>query len=95
MSSPKATQWEIEYTESAFKEIKAIDKSIKRIIQKAIEEKLMVDPLKFGTPLRRNLSGMFKLRVGNYRIIYQIKNKEVLVLVIAVGHRGSIYEDWE
>jgi mRNA interferase RelE/StbE len=93
MSSSKTVQWEIEYTESAFKEIKAIDKSIKKILLRAIEEKLMVDPLKFGTPLRRNLAGLFKLRVGNYRIIYQIKNKEVVVLVIAVGHRSNVYED--
>lgn len=84
--------WKVEYSESAVKEIQSLDGSIKKIIKKAIEEKLMVDPLKYGLPLRRNLSGLFKLRVGSYRIIYQIKDKEVIVLILAVGHRRSVYE---
>ena len=85
--------WNIEYAESAVKEIQELDGSIKKIIKKAIEEKLMVDPLKFGLPLRRSLAGFFKLRVGNYRIIYQIKNNKVIVLIVAVGHRKSVYEN--
>ena len=86
-------KWLIEYTESASKEIHELDGNVKKIIKSAIEEKLMVDPLKFGLPLRRNLSGLFKLRVGSYRIIYQIKKSEVLVLVIAIGHRKNIYQE--
>ena len=92
--NPKSDhRWVIEYTESAYKEIQSLDGKIKKIIKKTIEEKLMTDPLRFGLPLRRNLSGLFKIRVGNYRIIYQIKKSEVIVLVIAVGHRRQIYED--
>lgn len=87
------SKWNIEYTESAAKEILNLDNSIKKIIKKAIEDKLATDPLKFGVPLRRNLLGLFKLRVGNYRIIYQIKKNEVVVLVVAIGHRKQVYED--
>ncbi len=85
-------EWHIEYTESASKEILALDGNIKKIIKKAIEDKLMNDPLKFGSPLRRNLTGFFKLRVGNYRVIYQIKKNEVIVLVVAIGHRRQVYD---
>lgn len=85
-------KWNVEYTESASREILALDGNIKKILKKVIEDKLMTDPLKFGAPLRRNLAGFFKLRVGNYRIIYQIKKSEVIVLVIAVGHRKQVYE---
>jgi mRNA interferase RelE/StbE len=53
----------------------------------------MVDPLKFGKPLRRNLSGLFKLRVGEYRIIYQLKENEVIVVVVKGGRRREVYED--
>lgn len=88
-SKPK---WSVEYTQSATDEIHSLDGTIKKFIKKAIEEKLMTDPLKFGLPLRRNLAGLFKLRVGNYRIIYQIKEQEVIVLVVAVGHRRMVYE---
>lgn len=85
-------RWVVQYTESACSEIDNLDNSIKKIIKKVIEEKLMVDPLKFGLPLRRNLSGFFKLRVGDYRIIYKIEKKEVIVLVISVGHRREVYK---
>lgn len=84
--------WKIEYAESAVKEILSLDGSVRKTIKRAIEEKLMVDPLKFGQPLRRNLIGLFKLRVGNYRIIYQIKGREVLVLILAVSHRRNVYD---
>lgn len=93
MKSSSSLIWTVEYTESAASEIATLDGGIKKIIRKAIEDKLMVDPLKFGLPLRRNLAGLFKLRVGNYRIIYQIKKTEVIVLVVAVGHRRMVYED--
>ena len=92
MSDPVKRIWTIEYTESAEREIVELDGAIKKIIKRAIEEKLMIDPVKFGSPLKRNLSGLFKLRVGNYRIIYQIKKNEVIVLVVAIGHRRQVYE---
>jgi len=86
-------KWTVEYTTSALKEIQALDGSAKKIIKKAIEDKLMTEPLKFGLPLRRTLKNFFKLRVGDYRIIYQIEDQEVTVLVIKVGHRREVYEE--
>jgi addiction module RelE/StbE family toxin len=88
-----AINWKVEYTISAKKEIDALDGSAKKIIKKAIEDKLMTEPLKFGLPLRRSLKNFFKLRVGDYRIIYQIENQEVTVLVIKVAHRREVYEE--
>lgn len=93
MSSNAPKPWSISYVKSVVDDISELDGSAKRIIKKAIEEKLMVDPLKFGKPLRRNLSGLFKLRVGDYRIIYQVKENEVVVVVVKVGHRREVYED--
>ena len=52
----------------------------------------MTDPLKFGLPLRRNLKGYMKLRVGDYRIVYSISKKTVTVHVIKIGHRKDVYE---
>ncbi len=93
MPSNASKSWSFFYVESAVDDISELDGSSKRIIKKAIEEKLMVDPLKFGKPLRRNLSGLFKLRVGDYRIIYQVKENEVIVVVVKVGRRREVYED--
>lgn len=84
--------WKITYKKSVKKDLKKISKDIKYIIRRAIEEKLMADPLKFGVPLRRNLKGLMKLRVGDYRIIYSIEEKVVTVHVIKIGHRKDVYE---
>jgi len=93
MRSNASKPWSISYVKSAVDDIAELDGSAKRIVKKTIEEKLMVDPLKFGKPLRRSLSGLFKLRVGDYRIIYQVKENEVIVVVVKVGHRREVYED--
>jgi mRNA interferase RelE/StbE len=93
MSSIIPKLWTVSYVKSAVDDIAELDGSTKRLIKKAIEDKLMVDPLKFGKALRRNLSGLFKLRVGHYRIIYQVKEKEVIVVIVKVGHRREVYED--
>ena len=61
--------WEVIYKKSVQKDLKKNSKDIQYIIKRAIEEKIMVDPLKFGLPLKRNLMGLMKLRVGDYRII--------------------------
>lgn len=93
MTKSPHSNWTIRYVQSAIVDIASLDGSAKKIIKKAIEEKLMVDPLKFGHPLRRSLSGLFKLRVGDYRIIYQIFKQEVVVVVVKVGHLREVYED--
>ena len=84
--------WKITYKKSVKKDLKKISKDIKYIIRRAIEEKLMADPLKFGVRLRRNLKGLMKLRVGDYRIIYSIEEEVVTVHVIKIGHRKDVYE---
>lgn len=85
-------KWSISYKESTKKDLKKISHDLRYIIRRAIEEKLMVDPLKFGLPLRRSLKGYMKLRVGDYRIIYSVKKKTVTVHVIKIGRRKDVYE---
>ena len=63
--------------------------NIKGRIRKAIETRLLVDPISYGLPLRKSLHGHRKLRVGDYRIIYRILGKEVIILKI--GHRKDVY----
>jgi mRNA interferase RelE/StbE len=84
--------WKVTYKKSVQKDLKKISKDIQYIIRRAIEEKLMTDPLKFGLPLRRTLKGYMKLHVGDYRIIYSIDKEVVTVHVIKVGQRKDVYE---
>jgi mRNA interferase RelE/StbE len=66
-----------------------IPKNIKDSIRKAIEERLLFDPVLFGQPLRQSLKGHRKLRVGDYRVIYRISGNEIIILKI--GHRKEVY----
>jgi len=71
---------------------KGISRDVQYILQKAIEEKLMTDPIRFGLPLRRSLKRFMKLRVGDYRIIYSVERKTVTICVIKIGHRKEVYD---
>lgn len=65
----------------------------KEKIRSAIESKLTPKPEVFGKPLRRSLKGYWKLRVGDYRIIYRIEKAKIKILVIR--HRSVVYESAE
>ena len=67
-----------------FKKIDAKDKST---IIKTIYKKLSVSPREYGTPLKYQLKGYWKLRIADYRAIYRIENKQIFVFVLKVGMR--------
>jgi len=67
-----------------------IPRNIKDIIRRAIEERLATEPVLYGEPLRQSLKGYRKLRVGDYRVIYRIQGKSVIVL--KVGNRKEVYQ---
>jgi mRNA interferase RelE/StbE len=50
------------------------------------------DPRRFGKGLRAELAGLWRYRVGDYRILCQIRDGELLILVVSVGHRRDVYE---
>ncbi len=86
----KKFPYSILYTREAKKNIEKLDPSVKRIIRKAIES-LSLNPAK-GKPLTYDLAGLHSLRTSDYRIIYRIKEKKLLIIVVAVGHRKEIYK---
>lgn len=91
---PGNNTYKVEYLESVVKDdIPLLPKKIKTIIKKAIEERLMIDPIGFGRPLRYSLKGHRRLRVGNYRIVYRIEQANHIVLIIAIKHRKDVYEE--
>ncbi len=82
----------VEYLQSVMKEdIPKLPKTIKKMIQQAIESKLMLDPIGFGKPLRYSLKGHRRLRVGDYRIVYRIEPTKHNILVVAIKHRKTVY----
>ncbi len=69
--------------------IKKCDKVIRNRIIKSLR-KLENEP-ESGKPLTSILTGLWSLRIGDYRAIYQIKNSELIVVVIKIGHRKNVY----
>jgi mRNA interferase RelE/StbE len=62
-------------------------------IKRAIEERLTTQPELYAKPLRKTLKGYWKLRVGDYRIVFKLSGSEILVLGII--HRKDIYQHVE
>lgn len=82
--------FEPKYHPEVAHDIAGFPQNIKDRIRRAIEDRLILDPIKFGEPLRRSLSGFRKLRVGDYRITCQIHAQTVRIQKI--GHRKEVYK---
>jgi mRNA interferase RelE/StbE len=66
-----------------------LPKAVATRFKKAIDTKLATYPETFGTPLRGSLVPLWKLRIGDYRIVYDLKDSKVYIH--AIGHRKHIY----
>ena len=90
---PGDNPWVIEYLETVVEEdIPKLGASARRVIREAIEQRLMLDPVAFGKPLRYSLKGHRRLRVGAYRVVYRVDGQRRKVVVVAIKHRKDIYE---
>lgn len=86
--------WTVELTSDAARTLRKIDPQISRRIRKvlaAIES--LEDPRVRGKALTGPLSGLWRYRVGDYRIVCDLVDSQLVVLVIDIDHRSSIYED--
>lgn len=82
--------WVLRYHPAVLsKDIPMLDSVISRRVKKAIETKLHSNPLLYGEPLHGVLLRLFKLRVGDWRIVYEISPPYVDILFI--GHRKDVY----
>jgi len=75
----------IRYHKAVKDDLNRLEVLAKARIKRAIETRLAIDPIKSGEPLKGDLKGFRKLRIGDYRIVYKIIEKEVLIL--GIRHR--------
>ncbi len=68
-------------------DLKNLDRSIQRKILRVLRKRLTLEPRAYGEPLHAELAGLWKLRVGDYRVIYRIVEQRVEVLVLKNGIR--------
>jgi mRNA-degrading endonuclease RelE of RelBE toxin-antitoxin system len=77
--------FEITYHKKIIDDLSSISSAHKNNIRKAIEEKLKTQPEFFGKPLQFSLFGLRSLRAEDYRVIFQLKKKEVCVFLLRTG----------
>lgn len=85
--------WKIEFDSDVEKELRKLDRQVQKAILTYLRERVAKsnNPRDFGKPLRGDKSGFWRYRINDYRIICRILDKEIVVLVIKVGHRKNIY----
>ena len=79
--------WPIYYHPDVEDDLESVGPSAARRIMRAIDTKLTQAPLQFSASLSGNLTNFRKLRIGDYRVVYQVQNQKVIVFVLAVGPR--------
>jgi mRNA interferase RelE/StbE len=72
-------------------DIPQINVRMRERIRKAIEFRLMTSPQEYGLPLRKSLKGYWKLRVGDYRVVFKIEGE--IVYILGIRHRKDVYKD--
>jgi len=75
------------------KDIPRLDHPVARRIRKAVESKLTTSPEEYGKPLAYTRSGLWTLRVGDWRVVFALRQDEVWIL--RIGHRSEVFESLE
>lgn len=85
--------WRIEFEKAAAAEFERLERKIQERIWGKLRHFASVDdPRALAKPLRANLSGLWSLRVGSWRIVMRIEPDRQRILVLRTGHRKSVYE---
>lgn len=94
-AQPKQPNWSVEFDDRARRELRKLDPQTQQEILRYLRERIVgsPDPRQFGKPLRMNLAGLWRYRVGDYRLICRLEEHRLVVFVLKVGHRRDIYED--
>ena len=86
--------YRVEVTERFEREFKKLDRYTQRMIKAWIGKNLegCENPRQHGKGLTANRAGQWRYRIGDYRLICQINDGELLILALTVGHRREVYE---
>ena len=85
--------WKIEFEKTARDTLKKLDKPIRKQIEKYLDKLSEIeDPRQRGKGLTGLRAGQWRYRVGDYRLICEIRDDVLVVLVLEIGHRSNIYK---
>jgi mRNA interferase RelE/StbE len=83
--------YKVAYLDSVGEDLKKLDKSTVRKILNRIETYLAQDPKELGKPLKGEFQGYWRYRWGDYRVIYKIAEREILIIVLRISNRKDVY----
>jgi mRNA interferase RelE/StbE len=85
--------WQLSFDKKALKKSKALDLSVRKRIKAFMEDRVAIadDPRLLGKALTGDYAGYWRYRVGEYRVICDIQNETITILVIEIGHRREVY----
>jgi len=91
--TPPGRSWRVEISRSAEKQIQKLDRTAQELIVRFLRERVQAadNPRQWGKPLHGDKGGLWRYRVGDYRLICEIQDERVTVLVVRVGHRKAVY----
>ena len=84
--------YQVSLTSSANRQLKKLPKSIQPLIWNVLES-LAEDPRPNGVVKMAGEDSAYRVRLGDYRIVYEVEDLKLTVLVITVGHRRDIYRN--
>jgi len=92
LASPSKT-WHVEITRAAEKQIKKLNRAGQESIIRFLRERVSTttNPRQWGKPLHGDKGGLWRYRVGDYRLICAVEDERVTVLVLRIGHRKEVY----
>lgn len=85
--------WRVEFDRDAARDLRKLGAEAEKSILRYLRERIAGadDPRRFGHSLTGDLKGLWRYRVGAYRIVAAIEDDRFVVLVVAVGHRREVY----
>ena len=88
------SKWHVKLKGSAAKSLKSLDTGTKQRIERFIGQLIETDnPRSHGKALQgKRYTGLWRYRIGDYRLVCQIKDSELIILLLEIGHRKGIYK---
>ena len=86
--------WRVEFANDAARDLRKLGDEAQRLILAYLRNRIATtqDPRRFGHALARDLKGLWRYRVGDYRIVASMEDDRFVVLVVTVGHRREVYD---
>jgi mRNA interferase RelE/StbE len=84
--------WIIEWDNKAKKELRCLDTEIQKRIVSYLGDRATDNPKNFGRALYGDKAGLWRYRIGDFRVICSLEDHKLKILVVAVGHRKEIYD---